>query len=254
METHLAAAESQLAWDLHSHPTILSLPVIAQTVWLLLPAEAALHRLAARDERLTADEHPAGLLGYSACFERMARSHGHLRLDAQAPLATNAAAIQEYVEAPRRDGTPPLPVAPVHSAPSRSGAPAQVRLGTGHHALGIDVLTLRALGQMSHAPLVFWLEALAAQVLLDVRTGRPEQASAPLWPRVMARAWPEFDGLRALADLLDHETVVVGWSPTGPDPFLPMASPAGARRLAAQYHAALVEVATEEGWPRLETP
>jgi thymidylate kinase len=94
-ETHLAAAASQLGWDLSAHPMLAPFPPADVRFWLELDAEAALRRRDARGERPSADEHLVGLRGYAQEFARLAAGPREVRLDAAATVEENAAAIAD---------------------------------------------------------------------------------------------------------------------------------------------------------------
>src|SRR5690606_10936282 len=50
LETHVAAAESQLGWELSRHPALALFPRADRTICLGIPPAAALRRLSARTE------------------------------------------------------------------------------------------------------------------------------------------------------------------------------------------------------------
>lgn len=89
VETHVAAAASQLGWDLRRHPLLGLLPPPDRTFWLMSSPAAALGRLRARGERLSADEHPIGLEGYARAFDQLVDPTRDRLLDTAAPQADN---------------------------------------------------------------------------------------------------------------------------------------------------------------------
>ena len=97
VETHVAAAASQLGWDLAAHPALAPFPPADLRVWLEVDPDVALARRDARAERPSADEHAVGLRGYAREFARLAA--GELRLDAAAPADDNARIIAERAAA-----------------------------------------------------------------------------------------------------------------------------------------------------------
>jgi hypothetical protein len=99
--------------------------------------------------------------------------------------------------------------------------------------LGASVLELRRLADLDHAPTQFWFEAWASEMLLHLRTQRPQRACAPFWPAAAAAAWPHLKALGEIARLLEHESVVAGVGDLGPASWMPLG--AGAPRLARRH-------------------
>lgn len=263
-ETHLAAARSQLGWELEHHPALTLYPTPDRAVWLSLPPAVALDRLAGR-ARLTADEHLEGLRGYAECFEGMAYGAHDLRLDARDDLEHNAKAIEASVlkhaaSLPKRAlkaqlrRVPDIGASQVMSRVESKVKPmgARCRVIVGHRpdlpVLGAEVLSLRTLGDLDRAPLQFWLEAWATQVLLDLRCSRFEAACAPLWPAAAARAWPDLVALGEVVHLLEREAEVIGWSLDGGEFWARVAGPVAGRRLSARYHRSVESLAAASGW------
>ena len=201
VETHVAAARSQLDWDLAAHPALAPWPVADVRFWLEIDPEVALGRRDARGGSATADEHATGMRGYAREFARLARGDGEVRLDATAPAGENAAAIAAHadrlVTSPRGPADAsrlvPPPAAPTAASVS-DAVPRRCELrlgGTGGLELGAEVFALRAaLGDgagAGGAPESFWLEAYAAQLLIDLRVHARARARAALWPGALAR-------------------------------------------------------------------
>jgi thymidylate kinase len=267
VETHIAAARSQLGWDLSQHPVLAPFPPADVRFWLELDPATALERRDARGDRPSADEHPVGMRGYAIDFGRQARGEREVCLDATAPAEDNARAIAAralpLVAASGR------PVTPVLTAPS--GAPVvrpphapRCALHLGPCAvepeLGADVPALRGaleswIGRAARGvPEAFWLEAYAAQLLLDVRTLAPARARAALWPGAIARMASHIDleMLRELERMLLAEVDIAGYTaaPEGyAGAFIGLgAHPSAAERLAREYAAELELLARECGW------
>ena len=252
-ETHLAAAESQLGWDLRRHGALARLPPPDGCVWLLLPPDAALGRLVARGTPLTADEHPAGLAGYAQVFDRLAVGERALRLDARDAEAENAARIRAFFSLGALDeGAGSAPTPPPQAPPERPrGTRCQVVVGAvaGLPSLGASLWNAtRCAGPVSAD---FVLEGLAARVLLDVRETRPARACAPIWPAALAAIFPDQTALDELDRLLDREVDVVGWHRPQAADFARLGTPAGVSRLVITYGQALERLAAERGWPLL---
>ncbi len=254
-ETHLAAARSQLGWDLTRHPALTAFPAPDAVAWLLLPPAVASERLSARGGRLTADEHPAGLAGYAEAFDAAARGPGHLRIDGEEAEEENAARIRAFFTERLRPGggePGPVPVHTPHAVAARPPSPCEVVVGSvaGLPALGVEILELRSLAGLAAAPTGFWLEAWAAQALLDLRTRRPARACAPLWPAAAAAAWPDLGPIAELGRLVARECEVVGFSAADGPAWDRLAPPAGARRLRLRHRVALEALAADAGWAR----
>lgn len=110
LETHEAAAGSQLAWDVAQHPALAVFPAVDAEFLLRLDADAALSRIGQRGEARSADEHATGLLGYATCFDRIAARDGFTVLDASADRDANVSAILDetlrlVASKPRSDQT-----------------------------------------------------------------------------------------------------------------------------------------------------
>ncbi len=311
VETHVAAAESQLGWDLRRHPLLRIFPPADLVFWLAISAEDALDRLGLRGERPSADEHLIGLRGYQRVFERLAEeTAGSVPLEATAPLADNAAEISRRAlgevmsgaEAqgfqPQRGDVPKPRVGPASAArpwgggtfggtspggdpegvvshspkvpgsanepslgASAPGPRCQVILGWGEDlpVLGQEVFSLRRMliealgGQAEGVAEALWLEAYAAQLVLDLRTRDIERAYLPLWPEALYHmpGWGDLTALLELGRLLAPLIEVRGFR-SDPVPFLGELArgPAAARRLEAAYGRAVNEIAEEAGWAR----
>lgn len=265
VETHLAAAKSQLGWELDGHPFVAALPPHALRFWLELPAAEALRRLDRRAEKRSADEHETGLLGYVREFERMARQPGERRLAATAELEANAATIAGEAIAllppptAHRDAPPPPASDELRSPPSLPSP--QFRCAIDHAPasgnapdLGAGLVELRRfliarVGAAAAAvPEATWIEAHAAELLLALRTTRPAHATVRLWPAALARMEELadlpmvaelarlIDAEAELAPLPDARVVVVDAAAA----FEALGfAPAGARRCARSYVDAL---------------
>ncbi|HET7501320.1 MAG TPA: hypothetical protein VFK02_09970 [Kofleriaceae bacterium] len=276
VETHIAAAESQLGWDLSAHPALAPFPAPDLRFWLALDPAVALARRDARGEPASADEHAVGQTGYAQVFARLAAGPGEIALDAAAPEDHNARAIAECVlarvPAPgsvvadrARDPASESLMAP--SAPRRVPLPASpcaVHIGTDSTrvALGDDVLAVRAElaawcgAAAAGIPEAFWLEAYAAQLVLDVITHAPARAAIALWPTAVAAMADhgELAMLAELARILAPLVAVERYDPR-PEIYAPVfrrlgAGDAAARRLARDYAAQLERCAAEHGWIR----
>jgi thymidylate kinase len=268
VETHIAAARSQLGWDLSQHPALAPFPPADVRFWLEVDPAIALERRDARGDRPSADEHPLGMRGYAIDFRRQARGEREVRLDGTAPAEENARAIAARA-LPLLAASGP-PVSPALTAPS--GAPVvrpphsprcALKLGPCpvEPELGADVLALRGaleswIGRAARGvPEAFWLEAYAAQLLLDVRTFAPAQARAALWPGALVRMadHADIEMLRELERMLLAEVDIAGYA-AGPDGYVATfaalgAHPSAAERLAREYAAGLDRLARECAWP-----
>jgi thymidylate kinase len=289
-ETHVAAAGAQLEWDVRDHPVLQVFPQPDRAFWLRVPVEDALARLAARGEELSADEHAAGLAGYACFFDALAQGPTDVVLDARAAPEQNAARLRDEAlsvlasraggrgaraaTGPSGRGSEARP-ADATSSPAvnaRAGAAGAGRaarravvLGRGAaDAPGSDVLALRDfLGARLGAtacgvPEAFWLEAYAAQLVLDLRGhDGPEPVAVPLWPAALRRmsGFADLPMLDEFDRLLGECARVVACDP------LPQAveavfaglgaTPAAAARLSAEYGAALWALALERGYGAL---
>jgi thymidylate kinase len=287
LETHEAAARSQLTWDISQHPALAVLPRVDVEFLLRLDAEVALARIDQRGEMRSADEHPTGLRGYAAWFDRIAARDGFVVLDATADRDTNARAILDTVTRVIATTSPPTAVRPLSlkgdgashadqwrstcrrgGSPSpfmeRGGADARGEVGgdMAWGAPGDDVCALAGFvrserPELSAAfPEAFWLEAYAAQVLLDLRAAGAGSAEVALWPAALTRD-PAFADLVVLAEL---ERMTLAQAPVrrvtldggGAARRLGelLGDPAG--RVAARYRQGLEAHARERGW-KIET-
>jgi len=279
VETHLAAAHSQLGWDLTGHPALAPFPAADLRFWLTLDPEVALARRNQRGEPPSADEHAIGLRGYAAEFARLAVGPNEIVLDATAPADANRRAILDQVTAklaaPRGDAALSSLV-PSRGLPRRTGPRCSVHIGgvggrggSGEASdgapdiieLGAELLALRGAldgwcGPIAgYAPEAFWLEAYAAQLVLDLWTLDVPRARLALWPEAVARMASHqslemlHELARLLAPLVDIETYdphPTSYAPT----FAALgATPSAALRLARDYAAQLERIASEHGWP-----
>jgi len=268
VETHIAAARSQLGWDVSQHPALAPFPAADVRFWLELDPAIALERRDARRDRPSADEHPVGLRGYAAEFRRQARGEREVRLDGTAPAEDNARAIAAralpLVGATGPRATPVL-TAPSGAPVARSRDAPRCALHLGPCAveseLGADVLALRGAleswcGRPARGvPEAFWLEAYAAQLLLDVRTLDPARARAALWPGALARMvdHADLEMLRELERMLLAEVDIAAYQAAPEATAAAFAAlgahPSAAERLARAYADELDRLARESGWP-----
>jgi thymidylate kinase len=295
VETHLAAAESQLGWDLTGHPALAPFPPADVRFWLALDPELALRRRDERGEPPSADEHALGLAGYASVFARIAArgaqgdgDGGDARevvLDATAPASENRRAIRERVApllcAPHGDPAKSSLVASRGTArrPARrcavhiGGAPGAIeRSGNEPGAadsdavaplvveLGAEVPALRAAldgwcGPIAgRAPEGFWLEAYAAQIVLDLWTLDAPRARIALWPGAVVgmASHGSLEMLRELARMLAPLVEIESYDPRPASyvaAFVALgAAPRAALRLARDYAAQLEGLAGEGGW------
>ena len=262
-ETHRAAASSQLGWDLTRHPLLAPFPAADRTFWLRLDPGEALRRLQARGEPLSADEHPTGLAGYAHAFDATATRASDVVLDATAPFAENAERIRREALAllPSRGGGEIAEHGATTQPPARRSDRLPVLVGDDPDAfaLGHDVADLatslrRAIGDAADAvPTSFWIEAYAAQLVIDARSTGAARAAVALWPEALRRmrSFADLHVLAELSLLLDGAVRVVGfrhaaahrlWSALVP-------SPAARQRLQAEYDEAVATIARERNWP-----
>jgi len=270
VETHVAAAQSQLGWNLRHHPLLSAFPVADLTVWLKLAPEIALERLRGRGEKLTADEHEVGLEGYARLFDELRNEDEDLTLDASAPEEENAATILERAlgdwepsasRSPgQREGVTPAPPRTVLQEPLE----VVVGAGVEGQALGSDVFELRSYleGKIGvqlcqEIPESFWLEGYCAQLVLDLWIGAGPSPWIPLWPAALARMelFRDLPMLEELARLLRPLVKIDVWS-LGEEEvesaFRDLgASFGGARRLGLAYGRQLRAIAEEEGWKQV---
>ena len=220
VETHVAAAWSQLGQDLRDHPILRAFPPTHLLVLLRLDPEEAIKRLGHRGETLSADEHETGLRGYADAFDRLCRGERTLTLQANDPLTENAAAIERAVQDCLPDASGASVQNPGSSHTGTPGEPlrkastrTEIAFGTrdieSEVTLGEDVLRLRAwlaetLGERHLGADAFWLEAYVTQALLDVLTRTPERAHMTLDPRVLVRmaCFADLEVLREVDRLL----------------------------------------------------
>jgi len=260
VETHVAAAASQLAWDLSAHPLLAVFPPAERTFWLRLAPEEALRRLGARGERLSADEHAAGLAGYAAGFDGLARGSRDVVLDALAPEAANAARIAALALAGLPPGTRAGGSAPPATAPRAAERTAKIAVTVGKSDPASDLVALAAVLRESLGvavaalPASFWIEAQATQAVLEARISEAAEGAVPLWPEALARMplCRDLVMLDELGRLLEREVRVVAWRPLAADDAIAALiapAPAGRRRFVAAYNAALAAVAAERDWP-----
>jgi hypothetical protein len=274
VETHAAAAESQLGWDLSAHPALAPFPAADLSCWLVLDPDLALRRRDRRGEPPSADEHAVGLHGYHAVFARLAaadREAGRgLVLDADAPEDRNARAIADGAASLLPAAEPPAPPRPAAEPPAPPAAPPSrpsprrcaVCLGADAALpeLGADVLALR--GELARwcgeraagIPEELWLEAYAAQLILDVRVHAPARARIALWPGALAAAagHESLEVLRELERVLEPLVEIEACDPR-PEACVATfaalgAAPAAALRLARDYAAQLARLAVARGW------
>lgn len=266
LETHVAAAASQLGWDLRGHPALAPFPAAAWTFWMEVDAEEAVRRLEARGDRLSADEHPTGLRGYSRAFRALADALPGQRLSARDPLEDNAACIEaralELLPSPKSSPTDTaarlsqLSGLPIASAPALPRGRRPVTVGTpqaGEAILGEETAALHQL-MGPHArslPAELWLMAWAGQVLLDLDTAGDALACIPLWPEAIHR----MEGFRDLTLLQEAQRQV--WArvevgrvtpPPGEHLLWRLLSPRAPGRLARAYSAELAALVEAEGW------
>jgi len=266
VETHVAAAESQLGWDVSMHPVLAPFPPADLRCWLALDPDVALARREARGEPASADEHAVGLQGYARVFARLAAAPGEVVLDATRAEDDNARAIADRARtvvtgasgnADRSSLVPP-------AAPPRVPAPSPcaVHLGVdpSQRALGEDVARLRGelarwCGEQAAGVCeAFWLEAYASQLVIDVMTEAPARAAIALWPGAVAAmaGHGDLDMLSELERVLAPLVSVESYDPRaeGYEPVFRAlgASDAAAARLARDYAAQLERVAGEHGW------
>jgi len=268
VETHIAAARSQLGWDVSQHPALAPFPPADVRFWLELDPAIALERRDARGDRPSADEHPLGLRAYAREFDHLARGEREVRLDGTVPADENARAIAGRVVplvAASGLAAAPAPTAPSGAPVARAAGRPRCAVHLGSCAvepeLGADVFSLRGAlepwcGRAARgAPEAFWLEAYAAQLLLDVRTLDPGRARAALWPGALARmaAHADLEALREIERMLLAEVDIAGYA-AAPEPYVGAfaalgAHPSAAERLAREYAAELDRLAREHAWP-----
>jgi dTMP kinase len=272
VETHLAAAASQLGWDLTGHPALAPFPAAELRFWLALDPGTALARRDQRGEPPSADEHAIGLRGYADQFARLAAGPNEIVLDATAPADTNRRVILDRVTsvlaAPHGDPAWSSLV-PSRGLPRRAGPRCAVHLGGSSEAsgrassiveLGAELLALRGAldgwcGPIAgHAPEAFWLEAYAAQLVLDLWTLTVPRARIALWPEAIAMmaSHQSLEVLHELARLIAPRVDVETYDPR-PASYAPTfaalgAGPRAALRLARDYADQLARIAGEHGW------
>ena len=105
----------------------------------------------------------------------------------------------------------------------------------------------------------FWVEAYAAQLVLDARSSTAATATIAIWPAALRRL-PLFSDLPALDELsrlLDAAVRVRSFAPppppsrAAPDPLWTVIapSPPARARLLADYENAVAAIARERHWP-----
>lgn len=262
VETHLAAAESQLGWSLAGHAALAPFPAPDLQCWLRLDPDVALARREARGEPASADEHAVGLHGYAQVFARLAEQPGSLVLDAANGELDNARAIAERALPLVASGGGAWSLVPPQGAPRVAASDCAVHIGVdaARPTLGEDVFALRAAlagwcGAVDGVPECFWLEAYAAQLVLDLMTTAPARAALALWPPALAAMddHADLDMLRELGRMLAPRLVVQSWDPRSAiyeSAFRQLGATSwAARRLAISYVASLAQCASEHGWP-----
>ena len=276
-ETHLAAARSQLGWDLEGHPALALFPPPALTFLLELDPALALSRVAERGEPPSADEHEVGLRGCALELDRLAAAAPArwARLDARAPMERNhdllAVRALALAKAARRHRAaaptlppgraPALTIAPPPASISPASRRARVIIGgaPGACALGEGALALCSFARArlgpaaSGFPEAFWFETYAAQIVLDLRALGGAAASVALWPAALARLdlFADLSMLPELERLALAAADVEGYLPGGgpaTEAALAVIAPASAPRLAAAYARALDALALERAW------
>lgn len=277
VDTHLAAARAQLGWDLAGHPSLAPFPAAAATFLMELDVDVALARIATRDARPSADEHPVGLRGYAREFDRLATAHGYVRIDAVGAEDDNAARILAHAEGvlarrgvtatrPATDPTGPAP-APTRGTASRERARLGVVIGgpaalctLADDALRLCAFARERIGAAAEGfPEAFWIEAYAAQIVLDVRAHPRTGAARPrvaLWPAALRRL-ALFSDLEMLDELerialADATVLAVSPDPSGSEAAFAVLCPAAGARLSRSYHRALDELAAERAWATMD--
>ena len=265
VETHVAAAESQLGWELSDHPALSVFPAADLRFWLRLDPGVALARREARGEPASADEHAIGLAGSARVFDRLAAAAGEVVLDAGADEGANAEVIHERARAivacPGTAADRSSLVAPAGLPRVRSARRCTLHVGVDpdRPALGAELPALRAdlvrwSGTAGAVPEAFWLEAYAAQLVIDVVTWDPARAAVALWPGAVAGMARHADLVmlheleRILAPLVEVETYDPRAETYEPAFSALGACRAAARRLARDYAVELERVAAELGW------
>ena len=261
IETHHAAAFSQLSWDIRNHPFTRFFPEPARCFWLDLPVESALDRLSERTLALSADEHPVGLKGYAQAYEVILSDSKAVRLDALAPFEENAKKIADAVQTPDKSNI--ATVSPEkYEAPSRiSQTKVSVHIGgISAPALGWSIFDLRdRLANhypeqlLKRVPEVLWVEAYAIQLILDIGTKAIDVASIPVWPSVLYEmsAFRDVYSLSELTKLLTHHVKVKSCRPDAAREFFSRltSNSAASERLFEEYCKALKKLSVENAWP-----
>ncbi|MDB4964712.1 MAG: Thymidylate kinase [Myxococcales bacterium] len=264
VETHRAAAASQLGWNLRHHPALAIFPEADRAFWLEVDPAEALRRLHARGSRLSADEHAVGLAGYADSFRAQSTSPADVVLDATASFGDNAARIARETLSVANVGTKPSvgSFAALPEASLARATPLAVHVGdcSSRPVLGRDIPSLasllrRELGRGADGVAAsFWVEAYAAQLVLDARTTTAASATIALWPEALHRmsCFADLHVLHELTRLLAAAVRVERFSAGGGDFLWSILAPAPAarRRLAAEYAEMVARVARERGWPR----
>jgi hypothetical protein len=131
--------------------------------------------------------------------------------------------------------------------------------------LGDDALRLCAfarerLGAAAEGfPEAFWIEAYAAQIVLDVRAQPRTGAARPrvaLWPAALRRLalFSDLEMLDELERIALADATVLAVSPdtSGAEAAFAVLCPAAGARLARSYHRALEDLAAERAWATMD--
>jgi thymidylate kinase len=262
VETHQAAALSQLGWDISQHPIVRCFPEAERTIWLDLPIELAQKRLSTRARALSADEHPTGLLGYSTEYARMSEQSRWFRLDARAAFSENARVIDQALELPHlctdmvdSDHTTSPGVDSSRREPCRLTIGSSEERLLGEDSFGLRRFVQQRLGAAAGGvPESFWIEAYALDVALELRSGPPCRGALSVWPEALARmaVFRDLDTLSEVSRLIESHVEIVGWSTRGAAAWFAelCPHPAPQARLLHDYEIALTACARARGWPR----
>lgn len=263
LETHEAAAASQLTWDVADHPALAVFPAVDAEFLLRLDADAALSRIGQRGEARSADEHATGLLGYATCFDRIAARDGFTVLDATADRDVSARAILGETLRLVASKPPGDHAVEAHTAERvtlrAEGEGLRIGGDAAWGAPGDDVCALASFVRARRPDVAerfteaFWIEAYASQVLLDLRASGARGAEVGWWPAALMER-PEFADMLALAEfermtlpLAPVKAVRLGGD--GAARRIEMLVGDGAGRLAFLYRQALGAYARERAWP-----
>ena len=269
LETHIAAARSQLTWDIKNHPIIQAFPPALRSFWLQLEPDIALQRILERGDTPSADEHSVGLQGYAQEFAELATTDQDIVLNSRDSLQDNASKIASNVLSVLNHNVPPIETA----RPFKASLPQQAKrrercqiiLGypVDNDLLNNEIFSLREflkqqIGLTQAAiPEAFWLEAYAAQLLLDVRCSHSQQVSVSLWPAVLAEM-PIFKDISMLLEfdrLLHPLCYIIGYT-NKLAPIVQSFCGLGAEldcaeRLALDYLDQLEKLGKERNWQKL---